>query len=138
MKINTSINDIKNDFASSILGTEYNKINIIDEGSNELLSSISISYVRYFKEIFMISEDMRNIISYDNEYGNMIFSLTSFVKNKGYGLMAMKEAIRVSDCNVIYSTVELKNIESINLHFKIGFKIVACDNRIYLFKYIKQ
>ena len=138
MKINTSINDIKNDFASSILGAEYNKINIIDEGSNELLSSISISYIRYFIGMVIMPEDMGNIVSYDNEYGNMIFNLESYVKNKGYGLMAMKEAIRVSDCNVIYSTVELKNIESINLHFKIGFKIVACDNRIYLFKYIKQ
>ena len=86
----------------------------------------------------IMPEDMGNIVSYDNEYGNIIFNLESYVKNKGYGLMAMKEAIKFSDCNVIYSTVELKNIESINLHFKIGFKIVACDNRIYLFKYIKQ
>lgn len=88
--------------------------------------------------MIIIPENIGNIVLYDNEYGNVIFNLESYVKNKGYGLMAMKEAIRVSDCNVIYSIVEFKNIESINLHFKVGFKIVSCDNRIYLFKYIKQ
>lgn len=113
---------------------EYSmKIKLIDSNKT-LLSTIDVMITSdlpwYYKD------DLANFL--ETNHGALLCNLESFDKKKGYGKSIMLKAIKESNLNDVYSIISFDNIPSLNLHMKMGFKIVELKTYRYILKYTKK